>query len=406
LSSTDRPGRPAGASLPRHRKFLYGLIACAIGIVGAFLMLEAALRFLPVREPFQAQPVDAAHRYMHFRPNYDFTYSMGLTFDIVNQVHVNNYGYVNGQDYDANATTPLLAVIGDSYIEAAHVPYALSLQGRLAQKVAGQGRVYSFASSGAALSQYLAYAEFARDTFKPRALAVLVISNDFDESLLEYKSDGGHHYFKPAADGGYTLELIPFTPSLLHRALRLSALARYVHGNNVLSGLQRRIASLFGSETEHFVGNVASDADDERVEKSRRAVDHFLKVLPQYAGIAPEMIVLLVDGVRPELYDERQLKAVESSYAAIMREYLMAQARKYPYRVVDLQPRFIERHKRDGARFEWPIDSHWNATGHEEAAAAVADTGVLQRLLESAGAGTRAPAGAGENGASSAAPLR
>jgi hypothetical protein len=389
--------------LPRHRKVLYGLIACAIGIVAAFLMLEAALRLLPVREPFQAQPVDATHRYMHFRPNYDFTYSMGLTFDIVNKVHVNNYGYVNGQDYDASATTPLLAVIGDSYIEAAHVPYAQSLQGRLAQRVAGRGRVYSFASSGAALSQYLAYAEFARDTFRPAALAVLVISNDFDESLLEYKSDPGHHYFTPTADGSYALELVPFTPSLLHRVLRMSALARYVHGNDLVNGVRRRIESVFGGRTEQFVSNVASDADDARVEKSKRAVDHFLKVLPQYAGVAPDMIVLLVDGVRPQLYDERQLKAVESSYASIMREYLIAQARRYPYRTVDLQPRFIERHQRDGARFEWPIDSHWNATGHEEAAAAVTDTGILQRLLATAGGAKRAPA---EGESTPAAPLR
>ncbi|MDB5903785.1 MAG: hypothetical protein JWM26_2663 [Betaproteobacteria bacterium] len=366
-------------------------------------MLEAALRLLPVREPFQAQPVDATHRYMHFRPNYDFTYSMGLKFDIVNKVHVNNYGYVNGQDYDASATTPLLAVIGDSYIEAAHVPYAQSLQGRLAQSVTGRARVYSFASSGAALSQYLAYAEFARDTFRPAALAVLVISNDFDESLLEYKSDPGHHYFTPTADGSYALELIPFTPSLLHRALRMSALARYVHGNDLVNGVRRRIESVFGGRTEQFVGNVASDADDARVEKSKRAVDHFLKVLPQYAGVAPDMIVLLVDGVRPELYDERQLKAAESSYASIMREYLIAQARRYPYRTVDLQPRFIERHQRDGARFEWPIDSHWNATGHEEAAAAVTDTGILQRLLASAGGAKRAPA---DGESTPAAPLR
>jgi hypothetical protein len=381
LSSIDGAGQPGAASLPRHKKVLFGLIACAVGVLAACLMLEAALRFLPVREPFQAQSVDATHRYMHFRPNYDFTYSMGLKFDIVNKVHVNNYGYVNGQDYDASTATPLLAVIGDSYIEAAHVPYPQTLQGRLAKMVGDPGRVYSFASSGAALSQYLAYAEFARDTFRPAAMTLLIISNDFDESLLEYKSDPGHHYLRPTADGSYALEMVPFTPSLLHRALRMSALARYVHGNNLLTGVQRRIQSVFGAETEQFVGNVASDADDARVEKSKRVVDHFLKVLPRYSGVAPEMIVLLVDGVRPELYDERQLKSVESSYAAIMREYLIAQARKYPYRTVDLQPRFIERHKRDGARFEWPIDSHWNATGHEEAAAAVADTGILQRLI-------------------------
>ena len=386
MTSTRGGERPKTASLPRHKKVLYSLIACAIGLTAAFVAIEVTLRFLPVREPFQAQPVDRTHPYMHFKPNYDFTYSMGWKFDIVNRVHVNNYGFVNGQDYDAAATTPLLAVIGDSYIEAAHVPYAETLQGRLARMVENRGRVYSFASSGSALSQYVAYAEFAKNTFRPDALVLLIIGNDFDESLLEYKSDPGHHYLRPTGDGSYALELIPFKPSLVHRTLRRSALARYVHGNDLLTGARRRIESVLGAAPEQFAGNVAVAADEERIEKSKKAVDWFLAVLPRYAGIEPGKIVLLVDGIRPELYDQRRLKAVEASYVSIMRQYLMSQGRRHSYEVVDLQPRFIERHRRDAVRFEWEIDSHWNGTGHEEAAAAVLDTGILQRLL---------PAGAG-----------
>jgi hypothetical protein len=49
-----------------------------------------------------------------------------------------------------------------------------------------------------------------------------------------------------------------------------------------------------------------------------------------------------------------------------------------------MQPRFIVRHARDGARFEWPIDGHWNKHGHEEAAKAVVETGLLERVFGSA----------------------
>lgn len=82
------------------------------------------MRFLPVREPLEAQIVDGANRYMHFKPNNDILYSMGWNFEIVNKVHVNNYVFVNDQNYDPNVGKPLLAVVGDSYVEALQVRYS------------------------------------------------------------------------------------------------------------------------------------------------------------------------------------------------------------------------------------------------------------------------------------------
>jgi hypothetical protein len=70
---------------------------------------------------------------------------------------------VNDQNYDPSTDTPLMAVIGDSYVEALMVPYEQTIQGRLSQRVPSHNRVYSFAASGAALSQYLAYAMYAKD---------------------------------------------------------------------------------------------------------------------------------------------------------------------------------------------------------------------------------------------------
>lgn len=365
----------------RRRHALYALLSCAIGIIGALILLEIALRFLPVREPLETQPIDSANPYMHFKPNNDVVFSMGWNFEIVNKVHVNNYGFINDQDYDANATTPLLTVIGDSYIEAEHVPYPHTLQGRLAERIGERGRVYSFGASGSALSQYLAYAQLARDAFHADALAVLIIANDFDESLLEYKSDPGFHYLKSDGNGSHVLQLVPFTPSLIHQALRRSALARYVHGNGFVVSARRHIESFFGRQSPDFVGNTAAAADSVRLQKSQQAADQFLAMLPDYSGLTPDRIVLLVDGIRPDLYDAYKLKEAERSYFARMRTYFIAQAHKQGYKVADLQPRFIARYQRDGVRFEWDIDSHWNSSAHEVAADAVLDSGIPQRLF-------------------------
>lgn len=363
--------------------WLYASVACGLGLIAAFVLLEIALRLLPVREPLQAQPVTRNNPYLHFKPNNEVVFSMGWNFAIVNKVRINNYGFVNDQDYDPEAPTPLMAVIGDSYVEAAHVPYAATLHGRLAAAVAPRGRIYSFASSGSALSQYLAYAEFARDRFRPDAVTVVVIANDFDESLMEYSSDPGFHYLKQTASGGYSLELVPFQPSRLHRALRSSALVRYVHGNGFVDAARRHIQSALSGEAPQFVGNVAAQVDVPRLQKSQEALDYFLETLPRYSGVPSERIVLIVDGERPQLYDAQQLKAVQTSYFSQMRSYLIAHAMARGYNVVDMQPRFMARHARDGTRFEWPIDAHWNASGHEEAAKAVAETGVLERVFGS-----------------------
>ena len=353
----------------------------AIGLAGALLLLEIVLRFLPVREPLETQPVTAENPYLHFKPNNDVLYSSGWNFEVVNRVHVNNYGFVNDQDYDPKAATPLFAIIGDSYVEAAHVPYAQTLQGRVAAVLQPRARVYSFAASGAALSQYLAYARFARDVFQPRSLAIVIIGNDFDESLFEYKQDPGFHYFKRADGAGFALELVPLHPSRLHQILRKSALARYVNSTGLVELATRKARALTGGERQQFVGNVASEVEPERLRKSRDAIDFFLAELPRVAGIAPADIVMVVDGERPHLYDVAELQSVASSYFAQMRRYFLERARAAGYAVVDLQPRFIDRHKRERIRFEWKNDAHWNAYGHEEAAKAVLQTGVPQRLM-------------------------
>jgi hypothetical protein len=297
---------------------------------------------------------------------------------------VNNYGYVNDQDYDPLATSPLLAVIGDSYVEAAQVPYRQTLQGRLAERVGARGRVYSFASSGSPLSQYLAYARFAKDRFRPDALAIVVVGNDFDESLLEYSPAPGFHYFARSPSGSFSLALMPFEPPLLHRMFRKSALIRYVHGNGFIDAVRLRLST--SRDGTAFVGNVATDASAQRLRASREAVDYFLAALPGESGVAPARVVLLVDGERPQLYDAHQLETVQGSYFSQMRRYLIERALASGYRIADMQTRFIARHQREGVRFEWPIDAHWNAAGHGEAAQAVADSGLLREVFGPAGA--------------------
>src|SRR5438552_557341 len=115
----------------------------------------------------------------HFQPNVDYLYSSGWNFSIRANKRSNNYGYINLSDYHPEDATPLLMVIGDSFVESHSIDAGKSAAEILNAAVDGKGRVYSIGLSGAPLSQYLVFAEFSRTTFRPNAMVFVIIGNDF-----------------------------------------------------------------------------------------------------------------------------------------------------------------------------------------------------------------------------------
>src|SRR5262249_6586703 len=142
----------------------YWLLASIIVVATVVLFhvaAEIALRFMPVATGLWSRPVDASQPVFRFAPNRDFLFSRDWDFSLTNQGHINNDGFVNDEDYAVDDPRPLLAAVGDSQVEAAMVPSGKTFYRRLAQQLDRKGRVYSFAASGAPLSQYLIWAQYA-----------------------------------------------------------------------------------------------------------------------------------------------------------------------------------------------------------------------------------------------------
>ncbi|MGE4554062.1 MAG: hypothetical protein AB7D57_13200 [Desulfovibrionaceae bacterium] len=365
--------------MPTPRPLL-ALTASALALAAVLLLLELGLRLLPVNEGLHTQPVDAAHPMLHFEPDRTLTWSRFPDFAMRNTVHVNNAGFVSDQDYDPADPRPLVAVVGDSYVEAAMVPWAETGHGRLARLLAPGTRVYAFGASGAPLSQYLACADWVRRTYAPARLVVVVVGNDFDESLFRPGAMPGFHYFREGPAG---LELVrkDYAPSLWTRLARRSRLALYLAVNvQAGSALRGLLHGQDAGDPAAFVGQTAAAADAARLAASRRVVDAFLERLAQAAGLPPGDVLLVVDGMRPNLYDPAGLAKAKGSYFDEMRTYLMTRARTMGYRVADMQPVFRAHWLAHGQRFEFPRDGHWNALGHERFARAVLDSGLLTGL--------------------------
>jgi hypothetical protein len=356
--------------MSKGRELLLNSILLIASIIFCLVVAEAGLRFFPVMSGLHALPVSKDSPVFRFSPNGDFVFSRGWNFSVVNRGHVNNDGWVNNQDYRVSDYPPLVAVIGDSFVEAQMMPYTQTFHGLLARLFEGKLRFYSFGASGAPLSQFLVWARYAVNKFKAQALVINVVSSDFDQSRIEYKSSPGFWYYAPGADGGLHLQLVEYHPGAMTAFVRHSALLRYLALNLAFLFKFDSIADRFQSHND--AGFTSANASPLRIAASKAAVDAFLQDLGQI-GLPAQCIAFTVDGFR---YPDR-VEREAGSFFDIMRRYFIERASTRGYEAIDLDPLFLARYRETAERFESPIDPHWNANGHRVAAEALRSSRLL-----------------------------
>lgn len=345
------------------------------------LIMEGFFRLLPVSNPPYLLPVSAEHPVVRFQPNIEYLSSGGWNFSIRTRMRTNNFGYNNLWDYHPEDTTPLLMVIGDSFVEALTVDSGKSAAEILNSTVSGRGRVYSIGVSGAMLSQYLAFAEFARNTFHPSAMAFFIIENDYDESFLKYAPPPAarFHYFEESGNG-LALRRVDYHRSTIKTFLRKSAFVRYVM-LNLKAGLIVENLRHPRCRSEDPYGCEEPAALERRIADSKRAVDYFLDQVPAKSGLGSDSIVFVMDAMRPAIYSAEALLKAQNSYFYKMRQYFMKQARSRGYEVLDMQPAFMRKHRLDNSRFEFPTDDHWNELGNGVVADEIRKSAVFARIF-------------------------
>ena len=227
-----------------REKVVIPALSLVLVTVVMFVFLEMVFRFLPVSDYTYPQPVNDRSPVAKVLPNREMTFSKGWKFLYRNKVRINNDGFINDLDYHVDDKEPLVAIVGDSYIEALMVPYTATLQGILAREFRGKLRIYSFGFSGAPLSQYLAWARYAKQKYRNDFLIINVVANDFDESLLKYKNLAGGHYYRPDAKGDLQMIRVDYMFTK-YRFLLKSAFMRYL---------------LVNLDATHVVGNIRATA--------------------------------------------------------------------------------------------------------------------------------------------------
>lgn len=375
------------------RQFLIKALAILIGVLATFVLMEAILRFLPYNSGMVAAPVNDSQPVYRFLADRDVRYSQDWDMKNNRIRHVNKDGFLSDIEYRSEDDSPLIALIGDSYVEAIQVDWEETAHGRLHRNLAPDVRVYAFGAAYAALAQYLSWAEYAKEAYGPEMLVVNLVANDFLQKLPKpgSKYTGGFqgmNYFSED-DQGDLVVMRSDRPveSWKRRLARKSALVAYAYRNAGVTSMPAKIRAnlknIFDPPKEPvFIANTVAQVSQDDLTLSKRQIDMFLNRLAPMSGLEPSSIVIVLDGLRPELYDPSRIEQSATTFPAVVANYIRETGNRLGYEVIDLQPLFMEEHQKNGKRFEFPFNNHWNAHGHDVMSKAVLSSQTFARNFQ------------------------
>lgn len=342
------------------------LLATLPAVVLFLAGIEALFRwFIPAAE-FPETYSDGQYGILRFNENgpTNGVFTIGKFSEQQARWHINNYGWNSEIDYATQKprSKPLIAIIGDSYIEALQVDVDKNVASTLRKKVQGTWNVYSFGISGAALSQYLQMSRYVTSIFDPEILIVNVVHNDFDESIRDLHPDSLFMQLHTCPDGLKEVPPRPYVPSRIKRLLRHSALARYLFVN---LKIERLVANNPEGKKER-ASKYNANIDVVRAEKAHETIETATDYLVRrFRSENPHRrIIFMMDAPRADIYNG----TLAQSNVAWLNRLLEKTCIRYGVEYIDLTPVFATHFDEHHQHFESQYDWHWNELGHRLAA--------------------------------------
>ena len=341
-----------------------------------FLLLELTATFVVPAAQFPSYYYDPVDRILRFSTTdlRDGVFTIGTMAQQRARWHINNAGWNSAIDFEETKRKPRIAIIGDSYVEALQVNVETSLAGRLRELVSPQMEVYAFGISGAALSQYLQMARYARKHFDPDILVINVVHNDFDESLCSIKRQAGMLCLEDEGQEIREAAIDPYQPNQALRMGRWSNIVRYAVTNLQIVA---RLQGLFKGARTKPTYNANIDVEQVNARKARiqKATEYVLGTLQRENGEKP--VIFMMDAPRRDIY----AGTLENSSVAWLNQLLKATCETVGFHFIDLTHEFSREFAANRVHFESEFDWHWNETGHFAAAHELHRALVALRLI-------------------------
>ena len=340
------------------KKKVGGLIYIAYLFISVAILLEVIFRILPTSDSFKLKKVNIDHPIMRYEENRDVTKQIGFNFKHVNVKHVNNYGYASDKDFQKKElqTKPIIAVIGDSYVDAFQVKnkdtfHAILDKGLLSHDV------YPIGISGSPLSQYIAFSRYAAEQFSPRLYIFLIIKNDFDESFKKVKNAPAFHYFNETDQ----LTLAEYNPSIIKKIARKSAFVRYLY---IDLKIKSQINRLF--KNEHIPIEIQTNTSVNFLELGEEAINKFLYNIKDLTETSK--VIILLDGDRSSIYNGEMRRNINKPVNILYEKFKELSISIQNVEIIDLHNFFLNDWIENGKKFNYDYDYHWNEHGHAVAA--------------------------------------
>src|SRR5216683_5670451 len=149
-----------------------------LGALATLAVLELVLRPLPVMHGWENPPVTMEFPMVRYLPHAAYSYSRAWNLLGATRGRFNNLGYA-AQDVDLKA--PTIAVIGDSFVEAAMIAPGQRIADILAARIPLQ--VAAFGVSGADLPDYMVTADWVARHIPTRMLIFVIVGGDLAGSV-------------------------------------------------------------------------------------------------------------------------------------------------------------------------------------------------------------------------------
>ena len=328
-------------------------ITIIISLFLTLIFLEILLSFMPVSSVIRSNELKNNSNPFDVSSKKNEVLSFSKKFNFINTVHrnTNNLGFFS--DFDYVEGEKIVAVIGDSYVEAIQVAFKDTFHQKI--NSISNHPVYNFAISGSPLSQYEAYFKEVCIRYDVQKLIIAIISNDFSQSLEEKKiRDGFFHYDD---DYAYKLKATPYKLSLIRKIANSSNIIRYIYFN--LGYAEEIIVLLnnffdFNKSYKTIEETKSLATNDDLYHKI--AIDIFLNNISKYC-LTEQDILFVVDGSRPELYNNQKNWHIS--------EYFIEEARNKKFNVINMYDYFKKDYVLNKKLFEFNYDKHWNQYGHD-----------------------------------------
>jgi hypothetical protein len=330
------------------------LTLATAGCTAVLLLLELVLRLLPVSTAtMTGYGLDAD--VLTYPPGHTWTASTGWDLRNAQRLRANNWGFVSEREFIPDPRA--VALIGDSYVEAAMLPAADRPGARLESLLGGRP-VYALGSPGTALIDHAQRLRLASERLQVRDVVIWLERGDARQSLCG--SGNVHSRCLDPQSLAPRVERLP-PPTALKRWARHSALAQYFLGQLKLQPAELRRAlftRVTPAEPTTRVDGKATPASGALAPHARAMIDavvdrFFIDASPYLQG----RLLFVIDG-------RRSGSVAAPTSDDLERAHLIAQLRSRGADVIDLEPAYAQHAATSRRSLEvGPYDAHLNAQG-------------------------------------------